>query len=145
MMMMMMIPPLHHIPLQTVNYSAALCFLLLATISGLFLFLSWVIWWFFCFILNCLTEEKLPLSDSFNRLSNKIVIIILMMIIIILVVFFCFVYFVNGILKVIFVYAVVCCVTTPLPPTQIPSSLSSKALSDFPFHFSTLFHTFWSF
>jgi len=38
-----------------------------------------------------------------------------MIIIIIMVVFF-----VNGILKVIFVYAVVCCVTSPLLPTQPP-------------------------
>lgn len=38
-----------------------------------------------------------------------------MIIIIIMVVFF-----VNGILKVIFVYAVVCCVTSPLLPSQPP-------------------------
>lgn len=39
----------------------------------------------------------------------------MMIIIIIMVVFF-----VNGILKVIFVYAVVCCVTSPLLPSQPP-------------------------
>lgn len=35
------------------------------------------------------------------------------------------VFFVNGILKVIFVYAVVCCVTSPLLPTQTSPSLFS--------------------
>lgn len=34
MMMMMMIPPFHDVSPQTVNYSSALLFLLLANISG---------------------------------------------------------------------------------------------------------------
>ena len=58
MMMLMMIPPLHDVSLQTVNYSAALLFLLLANISGfLFLCLNYMLKKiFFCF--NWSAEEK---------------------------------------------------------------------------------------
>lgn len=49
--------------------------------------------------------QPAPFHNSYNGLQIVIIIILMMIIIIIMVVF------VNGILKVIFVYAVVCCVT----------------------------------
>lgn len=119
----------------SVNYSSALLFLLLANISGL-LFVFWIIGLENIF-LNLVSGGKCQVKmaklgfekdcnnineDNSNNNYNSCV-------------------FVNGIIKVIFVYVVVCCITGPTsPPPVLPPSSAVFSLLFSSFSLSFFFN-----